>query len=67
MENVKKLLSWLTGKPLATKILVTIAAILVAIALVFTSCGVAKSSVSGNRVVDKNVKDSLHYNVVIEK
>lgn len=31
------------------------------------SCSIAKSGISGDRVVDKNVKDSVHYELILEK
>lgn len=33
----------------------------------FSSCNIAKTLVSGDKIVDKNVRDSTHYEVVLEK
>lgn len=60
--NSIKSLSW--QQILSTAVLV---AALVAATFYFSSCNVARSTVSGNRVVDKNVKDSTHYEVTLEK
>ena len=66
--DAKNFLSWLLKQPIVTKVLILISAILIAVAtILFTSCGVARNSVVGDRVVDKNVKDSIHYEVVLEK
>lgn len=41
--------------------------VLLSIAALLLSCSVAGTAVSGDRVVDKNVKDSVHYEVILEK
>lgn len=67
--DIKNFIKWLIQQPVVAKILYLVSAIAIASALLFftTSCGVARSSVTGDRVVDKNVKDSTHYEVVLEK
>lgn len=66
--DAKTLFTWLKKQPIVTKVLFLLSAILIAVATIFfTSCGVARTSVAGDRVVDKNVKDSTHYEVVLEK
>lgn len=67
--DIKNFIKWLVTQPVVAKILALVAMMAIAIAILFftTSCGVARSSVTGDRVVDKNVKDSTHYEVVLEK
>lgn len=68
MEHIKKFFAWLIVQPLVSKILFLIASVCIVAMLLFSSsCGVARTGISGNRVVDKNVKDSTHYEVVLEK
>lgn len=57
-------------KDLNWKQIISTAILVAAIAMAsvyFTSCSVAQGSVSGDRVVDKNVRDSTHYSVTLEK
>lgn len=57
-------------KNLSWQQIISTAILVIAIAFAsfyFTSCGIAKSAVSGDRVVDKNVRDSVHYEVTLEK
>lgn len=61
LDKVKDL-NW--KQILATAVLV---ASLVGATMYFSSCGVARSAVSGDRVVDKNVRDSTHYEVELQK
>ena len=60
-EFVKNM-SW--QKILATAVL---ALALGACAFYFCSCGIARSMVAGDRIVDKNVRDSTHYEVTLQK
>lgn len=61
LEKVKAL-SW--KQILATAVLV---AAFTAASFFFSSCGLARSLVSGDRVVDKNIQDSTHYEVELRK
>ena len=61
IDKVKDL-SW--KQILATAFLV---ASLVGATMYFSSCNVVRSSLSGDRVVDKNVRDSTHYEVELQK
>lgn len=61
-------LNWLKVQPIVAKILAIVAIVCVAVVLLFfSSCGIAKSAISGDRVVDKEIRDSTHYEVVLEK
>lgn len=65
MEKLLEFLKTATWqKILATAVL---AFILGLVSFYFCSCGIARSAVSGDRVVDKNVRDSTHYEVTLEK
>lgn len=57
-----KALSW--KQILATAFLVVA---FVAASFFFSSCNTARTLVGGDRVVDKNVKDSTHYEVELRK
>lgn len=57
-----KALSW--KQILATAVLV---AAFTAVSLYFSSCGLARTLVSGDRVVDKEIQDSAHYEVELRK
>lgn len=68
METMKKLFEWLKSQSIVVRILAIIASVCIAVAvLFFSSCGVAKTAISGDKVIDKNVRDSTHYEVVLEK
>lgn len=61
LEKVKDL-NW--KQILATAVLV---ASLVGATMYFSSCNVARSAVSGDRVADKHIRDSTHYEVELKK
>lgn len=64
MEKIIEFLKTYGWKGLIVLIVGTIFAFLVAM---LPSCSIAKSGISGDRVVEKNVKDSVHYEVFLEK
>lgn len=61
MENIIEIVKKYGIKGIIIVVLLSI------IAYLATACGIAKSGISGDRVVDKNVKDSVHYEVILEK
>lgn len=62
MEKIKSFVTWLLGKPWYTILGIGLAGTALAVVLSFSSCSSFRgASIGGYHKVDKNVKDSLHY------